>query len=217
MKHKKIFVFSIVILVGVLVAAGYFATHLNNADQKYFCLPSSGECANPTLKHTDKSEFIELSRYYIPGTGGYECSRPIKLVSNTVNKKGEHVEFNPVDASEADLFCHMTSAEEYKGKIKVLQKSEVLSLISKYAYKDVFIKALEFKYITDKEFVQRLLPAYRDRVIGCIIVLNTPGEDKVYLEDEKLDTFEELDYKTFARFLETVGPADRQLFYDNLK
>ena len=139
------------------------------------------------------------------------------MVSYTLDKNGDPVDYQPVNKDEASLFCRMTSAIEYKGILKVLQKPEALNLISKYKYQDVNIKALEFKYIKDADFVHRLLPAFKDRKIGCIIVLDTPGVDKVYLEDESLDTFEELDYQTFANYLEQATPADREMFHSNLR
>jgi hypothetical protein len=101
--------------------------------------------------------------------------------------------------------------------LTVLQKPEVLDLISKYQYKDVSIKALEFKYIQDKEFVHRLLPQYKDREIGCIIILETPNEKMVFLEDEKLATFEQMDYKLFDKQLDQISPADKQIFLENLQ
>lgn len=214
MKGRKLIIASLGVVV--LIAAGVFA--LNKINHiKYFCAPSPGGCSNPDLRHTDQLEYQKSSSYYLLGTGGYECSKPIRLLSNTLDKTGKYIDFHPVDQDEANLFCHLNSAEEYKGKIKVLQRPEVLKLVSQYPYKNESIKALEFKYIKDTDYVHRLLPAFKDREIGCIIVLHTPGQAKVYLEDEKLETFEELDYKTFAGYLAAVNPADRQLFYDNLK
>ena len=206
--------------IAILIVAGLCAwmlSHHNSSGSEYFCADARVECKYPDRKRISNSQYKESAVYYLGGTGGYACSRPIKLVSNSVNLKGEAVDFNPVDESEAKLFCHMTSAEEYKGKIKVLQMPEVIKLIAQYRYKDVSIKALEFKYIQDKEYVHRLLPDYQDKKIGCIILLITPGGDKVYLEDENLNTFDELDYQTFAHYLDRVSPADKKLFYDNLK
>ncbi len=214
MKRTKLY---ILVLVAIAVVAVIALVVQSRKNQGYFCPDGPQECKNPTLKHSDKLVYKEGSSYEWAGTGGYECSRPIRLVSDTTDRKGAAVNFRPVDEAEAKLFCHMTYAEEYKGKLKVLQKPEVLALIGKYQYKDVSIKALEFKYIQDKEFVHRLLPMHQDKEIGCIIVLETPGEDKVYLEDEALETFAELDYQIFARQLEQVSQADRKLFYDNLR
>lgn len=191
----------------------FYLIQKNNAVDDCYNFESCG----PTYESVSNPDYIFNSGYTSPGTGGYACSKPIKLVSNLVDEDGVYVNHKPVDEAEAKLYCHMTSAEEYKGKLKVLQKPEVLELIGKYQYKDVSIKALEFKYIQDKDFVHRLLPAYKEVEIGCIILLDTPDEDKIYLEDEDLETFEELDYQTFKLNLEQISAADRQLFYDNLK
>ncbi len=154
---------------------------------------------------------------YSDSSGGHACSKPIKSVSYTLDYNGKSINFNPVDWDEARLFCYATYVIEYKGKLTVLQKPEVLDLISHYQYKDVSIKALEFKYIQDKDFVNRLLPQNKGQEIGCIIVLETPNEKRVYLEDEKLQTFKEFAYKVFEQNLNSVSETDRQLFLNNLK
>lgn len=199
MKHKKLLFIGIGIGVAGIGALGYA-----NYRQHGSPLPQ------PVYKDITS---------YGDGSYGYQCSRPIKAKLQRSNNGDipDALVYRPVDPDEARLFCHATSAIEFKGIIKVLQKPEVLALISKYKFKDVSIKALEFKYIQDKDYVHRLLPAYQNREIGCIILLDTPGEDKVYLEDERLNTFEAMDYATFARGLEQISPADRKLFYDNLK
>jgi len=174
----------------------------------------------PASTLTPQSEKIKKVSSYFDGTYGYDCSRPIQVKAGTAQGQivGSTVDIQiPLDLEEAKLFCHSTFVIENKGKIKVLQRPEVVELVSKYAYKDVSIKALEFKYIQDQQFVHRLLPAYQDREIGCIIVLETPNEKRVYLEDEELETFEELDYETFEQYLGQVSEADQQVFSDNLR
>ncbi len=177
---------------------------------------------SPAFAPTPPGETIIKVTSYNDASYFYNCSRPIRVkvvkdLGIPLSGGGTGGGYVPVDASEAKLFCHTTAAIENEGKIKVLQRSEVIELISHYTYKDVSIKALEFKYIEDKEYVHRLLPEYQDREIGCIIVLETPNEKRVYLEDEDLETFEELDYQTFAQYLNQVSEADRKLFVGNLR
>jgi hypothetical protein len=105
---------------------------------------------------------------------------------------------------------------ENDGKVTVLQKPEVQTLIGKYNVGEVQLKALKFSYIQDKGFMERLLPIFKGKDIGCIIILKTPEVSKVYVEDENLQTFEELDYQTFNQYLNKASTADRQLFLDNL-
>ncbi len=204
-----IFVVSLLVIEAIILVNQYILS-LRTRN----CGP--GGCPDITLKQTYIPQYKELTSYG-NGSGGYECSKPIKMVSNTLNKDGQYVSFRPVDENEARVFCHMTYAIEYKGKLKVLQKTEVLEMISRYSYKDVSVKALEFKYIEDKAFVNRLLPQYANTEIGCIIVVETPNEKKVYLEDEELETFEQMDYKVFDNNLSKVSESDRKLFEENLK
>lgn len=173
------------------------------------------------IENITEPEFKEVTEYSVGG-GGYACSRSIKaqrqrkLVQHMMGSNWETL-YLPVNPDEAKLFCHMTWIEEYKGKITVLQKPEILALISKYQYKDVSIKALKFELIKSEGFVDRLLPQYKDREIGCIIILETPNEKMVFLEDENLKTFEQMDYKLFDQQLDSVSLADRQLFLENLR
>jgi len=165
-----------------------------------------------------KPMYKDITSY---GTTGIwsECSQPIKgkLHRGVQTQVGIRDVYLPADPAEAKLFCHNAGYIEYEGKLTVLQRPEVLEMISKYEYKDVSIKALEFELIGDKDFVHRLLPDYKDEEIGCIIILQTPDGGMVYLEDEELETFEEMDYQKFMQYLDKVSPSDRQLFLDNLQ
>ena len=192
------------ILVGILVAGWFAYSYYGHA---------------PT--RTAEPEFKEVTEYSTGGAG-YACSRPIKvqrqrqLVQHQLGSAWETL-YLPVDADEARLFCHGTWIEEYRGKITVLQKPEVLDLISRYPYKDVSIKALDFELINSDGFVARLLPQYKAREIGCIIILETPNEKMIFLEDANLETFEQMGYESFQQQLDLVSPSDKQLFLENLR
>jgi hypothetical protein len=132
---------------------------------------------------------------------------------------GQIADIKPADQAEAKQNCTLVSTAipiENDGKETVLQKPEVQLLISQYGANQVQLKALKFSYIQDTNFMERLLPIYKGRDIGCIIVLTTPGMSRVYIEDEKLNTFEELDYQTFTDYLNKASSADRNLFLSNL-
>ena len=218
MKHKKRIYGTIFIFVIITSLAAWI--FLRQHSSVYFCSLSplnSTDCQNPGLQHARNSMHLTANSFNATGTGGYECSRPVNLSSNTINKKGEYVDYQPVNTAEGNLFCQLTLAEDHKGKIEILQKPEVIKLIAKYAYQDVSVKALEIKYIEDKDYIHRLLPDYNNKQVGSIILLSTPGEDKVYLEDEKFENIVEIDYQTFIQNLEKVSSADRKMFYDNLK
>lgn len=170
-------------------------------------------------------EALEETSSYSNENGRFQCSRSINV---TVRPNPNYNPFNsgpipqskeygyPVDPDEAFLFCRSYLFTESEGILKILQRPEVLELISRYQYNEVSVKALKFELIKDEDFVNRLLPDYRDKEIGCIIIVETPGEKKVYLEDEKLQAFEELDYAVFNKYLNSVSASDRQLFLENL-
>src|SRR5258708_32817463 len=93
---------------------------------------------------------------YSDGGAIYSCSKPVKAKLTKIPSQigdQEAKDYIPVNNDEAKLFCHSTAIIENEGKKKVLQRPEVLTLINKYQYKDVTIKALEFKYIQDKQFI----------------------------------------------------------------
>lgn len=173
-------------------------------------------------------ETIKEVTGYSDGTFFYSCARPIKakLQSIPVPVGAPPQEsYVPVDPAEAKLYCYSTAAIENEGKIKILQRSEVLEMIHPYDYADVSVKALEFQrvkgFTSDTVFAEwfaRYLERGdgRQREIGCIIVVETPDPKKVYLEDEKLEVFEELDYAVFEHYLRSVNATDRKLFLDNL-
>jgi hypothetical protein len=210
-KKRVLIVVGAIILLGITIPISL--SKLLRADT-CFRYPNASECTHSVATPSYKFD----TAFTVSGTGTYQCSKSIKLISYTVSSQdGQYYDYQPLDRDEAKLFCHMTSAFEYKGKLTVLQKPEVLELINKYQYRDVRIKALEFQYIEDKEFVHRLLPQFKDKEIGCIIVLETPNEKLVFLEDEELETFELMDYKIFEQNFRNVSEADKALFLGNLQ
>ena len=201
--------FIVLIVLAAILLVGWLA-------YRYY-----GYTAKSVIENITEPEFKEVTEYSTGGAG-HACSKPIKvqrqrkLVQHMLGSNWETL-YLPVNPDEAKLFCHGTWIEEYKGKITVLQKPEVLALISRYQYKDGSIKALEFELLHSEGFADRLLPQYKGGEIGCVIVLETPNEKMVLLEDENLETFEQMDYKLFDKQLDQVNPADKQLFLENLR
>jgi hypothetical protein len=202
-------------LVGFIAIATVSALVLFEAEKA----PSSTNSNPPTRYITSYSDGAFL----------YNCSRPIRATLQNIPGRPSKLldeSYVPSDPAEAKLFCYSTAAIENEGKVKILQRSEVLKMIRPYAYQDVSVKALEFGkvkgFTSDKVFAQWFAQYLersdgRKREVGCIIVVETPGPKKVYLEDEKLEIFEEMDYAVFEHYLTRVNSADRRLFLDNLK
>lgn len=104
---------------------------------------------------------------------------------------------------------------EDAGKVKVAQREEVKSLVKQYGRKGVIIKALEFEDVNDKNFLKRLLG---DNYIelGCIIYVEYPGGQYVYLENEELEVINRLEGYQFDSWLLSASKEDREKFYSNL-
>lgn len=170
-----------------------------------------------TRPSKDEYKYIEN---YSDGAFLYTCSRPIKAHLQTVPSlapNGDAKEYVPLDSEEAKLFCYSNAVIENKGKIKVLQRPDVEQFIAPYKYSDVSIKALDFHYIEDPDFVDRLLPNYQHRDIGCIIIVETPVGKLVFLEDENLEVFEAIDSATFDSYLASASQDDRQTFMQSIR
>lgn len=104
---------------------------------------------------------------------------------------------------------------EDKGKVIVANRPEVKQLVRTYGRKGVIIKALEFADIKDKDFLKRLLGDHYSE-LGCIIYVSYPGGQQVYLENEKLAVFEQLDSRVFTQWLHSASEQDIERFNNNL-
>lgn len=116
--------------------------------------------------------------------------------------------FGPIGNSP----CHVTEDE---GKVRVAQRPEVMQLVQQYGRKGVIIRALEFKDIQDKAFLQRLL-GNNYVELGCIIEVAYPGGRYVYLENDKLDVIQRLNGAQFDDWLRTAPASDVQKYYAHL-
>lgn len=143
----------------------------------------------------------------------------IILIALAVNKQQEKQVENYPD--QYPYTCNLNNSEpgcaviEDAGKVKVAQRDEVKSLVRQYGRKGVIIRALEFEDVNDKDFLKRLLgDNYVE--LGCIIYVEYPSGQYVYLEDEKLDVISRLDGSQFEQWLQSASKEDREKFYSNL-
>ncbi len=105
---------------------------------------------------------------------------------------------------------------EDEGKVKVAQREEIKALVRQYGRKGVIIRALEFEDVNDKDFLKRLLgPNYIE--LGCIIYVEYPGGQYVYLEDEELEVINRLKGSQFDDWMASASKEDRKKFYSNLQ
>jgi len=149
----------------------------------------------------------------------YQCAHPIEVsVWGAMWPRNSGVIETPVNQNEADQFCKKTIylRTEEEGEETVMARPEVAKILAEYPHKEVTVSALKFELIKDPNFMGRLLPAYKGRDIGCIIIVASPEGKSVYLEDEGLQTFEEMDYVAFDNYLAAVSAVDKQTFLENL-
>lgn len=108
---------------------------------------------------------------------GYECSRKIegKWTGNY---------FQPSNQEDVKKYCRQTYViEEYRAVLDILRKDDVNQAIEKYNTAEAWVKALSHEYIHDKDYLRRILPAYSDVKIDCIIVVHTPESTRFFIEN----------------------------------
>ncbi len=116
----------------------------------------------------------------------YDCSKPI---SGTWTEAGIGPMAEPgwyfVPASQNDLqrYCREDAVIEYRAVIDILKREDVGSVIAKYDTTKTWVRALGHTYIHDKDYLTRILPAYSDVKIDCIIVVHSPEGTRFFLED----------------------------------
>jgi hypothetical protein len=159
---KSSLLFIAIILAGISIG-GYFYTKLTNETHK--------------------------SVLNINGTT-YECSKaiPVKMTSEG---------FSPKNIEDLRNFCRPYSKSndpsgcgpgskyciEYRAVIDILKRKDVSATVSKYGSVRSSVRALEHKYIGDKEYLSRILPDYINVIIDCIIVVHSPEGTRFFIEN----------------------------------
>lgn len=89
----------------------------------------------------------------------------------------------PVSQEEAKKYCRSEGVIEYRAVFDILKREDVSSIIAKYDTTQAWVRALGHKYIHAKEYLKRILPAYSDMKIDCIIVVHSPESTRFFIED----------------------------------
>lgn len=112
----------------------------------------------------------------------YSCSKEIEVIyqGSFLDMGSVYV---PVNKEEADKYCRSSGAIEYRAVIDILARKDVDLLVSKYNSAEVWVRALGHTYIHDKEYLKRILPAYSDIKIDCIIVVHSPEGTRFFIEN----------------------------------
>lgn len=73
--------------------------------------------------------------------------------------------------------------EEYRAVLDILRRDDVRKTISQYSPSNAWVKALGHKYIQDKDYLKRILPAYSEVKIDCVIVVHSPESTRFFVEN----------------------------------
>lgn len=117
---------------------------------------------------------------------GYSCSKEIpgewrEARVGVQGSKGYY--FWPQNQGDIQKFCRTEYVIEYKAVIDILKREDIDKLIEKYDVSQAWVRALGHKYITDKDYLDRILPAYRNMKIDCIIVVHSPEGTRFFIEN----------------------------------
>lgn len=141
---------------------------------------------NKTVPFTEKHPKTKFSRFYEQNAFIYSCSKEIKLYYTGATDhefEGGGPEYLPVNQEEAKKYCRSEGVIEYRAVIDILKREDVSKTISKYDSTQAWVRALGHEYIHDKDYLKRILPAYSDVKIDCIIVVHSPEGTRFFIED----------------------------------
>lgn len=114
------------------------------------------------------------------------------------------------------FFWQLTGNYDFKSRIAILQKPEVTEVIGRYPFNKVKVKSLHLQDIEDPFFIHRLLPQYSEHEINSLVLIETPNEKLVFLDDKETESFIRLDYQLLKKNLDSLTVKDLEIFNKNL-
>lgn len=153
---------------------------------------------------------------------GYECSQKIdgKWVEVNVGSfDSPGYYFQPSNQEDLKKYCRETFIIEYKSVLDILKKDDIRSVIEKYNTTEAWVRALSHKYINDKDYLKRILPAYSNVQIDCIIVVHTPEGTRFFIENGDIHEnheghkYLEISAKDFLSSLNNAPNSDVSSFW----
>lgn len=166
---KKLLSVAIIVLVAGTALTSFAVLRSQDRD--------SGESIN-----TDKVGKTYLRSSFGDGNFTYSCSKEIKVTFQG-RSLGPGDVYTPVNQEEFNKFCRSNSVIEYRAVIDILKREDVNSTIAKYDITKTSVRALGHKYIHDKDYLKRILPAYSTVKIDCIIVVHSPEGTRFFIEN----------------------------------
>lgn len=190
----------IVILVAALLLISAIAVWSLSSAEKRVPIPTS----------TSESNFLLSDMYYT-------CSKKIngKYVEANIGVQGSPgYYFKPDNEQDLQKYCRIDSVIEYHAVIDMLKHPDVAKVIEQYDISQAWVKALNAQYIIDKDYMHRILPAYKNMSIHCVVVVHSPGGTRYFLEDgDKDHEYIELPSEVFLASLNQASDADVTNFW----
>ena len=178
---KKLLIVTTTVLVTGFAITGFAVIRTQNKDSEDF-------------GNGDKIGKTYLRSGYGDGNFLYSCAKEIEVVYRG-SSLGPGAVYTAVNQEEADKYCRSNAAIEYRAVIDILKREDVSSAIAKYDTTQASVKALGHKYIHDKNYLKRILPAFSDIKIDCIIVVHSPEGTRFFIEDgDKHDSHQDHHY-----------------------
>ncbi len=143
----------------------------------------------------------------------YDCSRLIDgdWVEARVGQLGEPgYYFKPSNQEDFEKYCRAGAVIEYRAVLDILRRDDVYQLIAKYNTSEAWVRALGHRYINDKNYLTRILPAYSNLKIDCVIVVHSPEGTRFFIENsERHENHEDHQYLEIptATFLTSLNRA----------
>ena len=193
---KKLVIVVVIVLVTGITITSFAVFRSQNSDTDEF---GNGDKVGKTY----------LRSGFGDGNFFYSCSKEIE-VKYQGSSPGPGAVYAPVNQEEFKKYCRSNAAIEYRAVIDILKRDDVSSIIAEYDTTQASVRALGHKYIHDKDYLKRILPAYSDIKIDCIIVVHSPEGTRFFIENgEKHESHEDHHYMEVpaAEFLASLNNA----------
>lgn len=179
----------ITILVLLLIAIMYFAFFRVGSQSSF---QSGGGFLNCSQ---------EIKGRWSIGLGGYS-NLPISY------------NFYPFSQSEVTKYCRDSGIRiEYRAVLDILRRDDVNVTIENNNITDAWVRALGHKYIHDKDYLKRILPAYAHMKIDCIIIVHSPESTRFFIENGDIhDSHDDHRYLEIpeSEFLSSLNNAPKE-------
>lgn len=195
LSKRKLFFIVITIVAILALFTGFILWNQKNSEDDF--------------GNKDKVGQTYLKSSFGDGNFIYSCSKEIEVVYRG-SSLGPGAVYSPLDQQEFNKYCRSDAAIEYVSVIDILKREDVSSAIKKYDTSQAWVRALGHEYIDDKEYIKRILPAYSDTKIDCIIVVHSPEGTRFFIENgEKHHTHADHHYMepSSEDFLESLNSS----------